>query len=204
MSPRDGLQNEKVEVPTPIKIELVDRLARTGLKVVEATSFVSPKAIPQLADGADVLAGISPVDGVSYPVLVPNSKGMESAIKAGVKEIAVFGAASEAFTQRNIKCSIEESLARFEVVMDMARDHDIKVRGYVSCVMGCPYEGDVDPKRVSSVTQALFDMGCYEVSLGDTIGIGTPDQAEVLMETHEQFPVGNLAAHFHNTYDRAI
>jgi hydroxymethylglutaryl-CoA lyase len=139
VSPRDGLQNEKTHVPTATKIDLINRLSQTGLKVVEATSFVSPKAIPQLADGADVLAGITYFDDVSYPVLVPNQKGMEAAIKSGVKEIAVFGAASEEFTKKNINCTIEESLKRFEVVMNMAVEHDIKVRGYVSCVMGCPY-----------------------------------------------------------------
>ena len=200
-----------MHVPTATKIELIDRLSRTGLPVVEATSFVSPKAIPQLADGAAVLAGISPVDGVNYPVLVPNKRGMESALKAGVKEIAVFGAASEAFTQKNINCTIEESLNRFQDVMDMATEHDIKVRGYVSCVMGCPYQGEIDAEEVRRVTQLLFGLGCYEVSLGDTIGIGTPELTDNLFRTllekrdgEEQIDVDRLASHFHNTYERAI
>ena len=139
VSPRDGLQNEKTHVPAAVKIQLINMLSQTGLRVVEATSFVSPKAIPQLADGAEVLQGITYENGVSYPVLVPNQKGMEAALKCGVKEIAVFGAASEQFTQKNIKCSIDESIQRFEVVMGMAKEHHVKVRGYVSCVMGCPY-----------------------------------------------------------------
>ena len=151
VSPRDGLQNEKTHVPVQTKIALIDRLTATGLPVVEATSFVSPKAIPQLADGLEVLAGITQKAGVGYPVLVPNPKGMESALKAKVSEIAVFGAASEAFTQKNIKCTIAESLLRFEKVMETAKENDIKVRGYVSCVMGCPYENEVDPNKVNEV-----------------------------------------------------
>jgi hydroxymethylglutaryl-CoA lyase len=183
---------------------LIDRLTATGLSVVEATSFVSPKAIPQLADGAEVLAGITQKSGVGYPVLVPNAKGMESALKCGVAEIAVFGAASEKFTQTNIKCSIAESLVRFETVMAMAKENDIKVRGYVSCVMGCPYENNVAAAKVQEVAQTLLDMGCYEISLGDTIGIGTPDLTYTLLEALHGIPRNLLAAHFHNTYDRAI
>ena len=205
VSPRDGLQNEKTHVPTETKIQLLNQLSQTGLSVVEATSFVSPKAIPQLADGADVLKGITLVDGVNYPVLVPNKRGMESAINCGVKEIAVFGAASEAFTQKNINCTIDESIARFQVVMDMAKEHDIKVRGYVSTVMGCPYQGDIDVNKVADVSKQLLDMGCYEISLGDTIGIGTPEQTFELIETVSKvIPMPQLAAHFHNTYERAI
>jgi len=175
--------------------------------VVEATSFVSPKAIPQLADGAQVLAAISPAPNVSYPVLVPNTKGMESALKAGVAEIAVFGAASEAFTQRNIKCSIQESIQRFEAVMGMAKENDIKVRGYVSCVMGCPYQGEIEPKMVAEVSKQLLDLGCYEISLGDTIGIGTPEQTFAMLDAvmnEAKIAPQILASHFHNTYDRAI
>ena len=153
---------------------LIDRLSQSGLKAVEATSFVSPKAIPQLADGKEVLAKISKVKGVDYPVLVPNVRGMDGAISCNVDEIAVFSAASEAFTKKNINATIDESLAKFEKVMAMAVSNDIRVRGYVSCVMGCPYEGDIDPKIVNQVSQKLLDMGCYEISLGDTIGIGTP------------------------------
>lgn len=165
---------------------------------------MSPKAIPQLADGAEVLSGITQKSGVGYPVLVPNIKGMESALKCGVSEIAVFGAASELFTQTNIKCSIAESLVRFEKVMAMAKENDIKVRGYVSCVMGCPYENEVQPEKVQEVAQTLLDMGCYEISLGDTIGIGTPDLTYTLLEALKGIPRDLLAAHFHNTYDRAI
>jgi isopropylmalate/homocitrate/citramalate synthase len=160
VAPRDGLQNEKNFVPTETKVELIDRLSGSGLQVVEATSFVSPKAIPQLADGAEVLAKIKYHPGVSYPVLVPNPKGMQGALSANVKEIAVFGAASEAFTQKNINCSIEESLDRFQAVMDMAGEHKVKVRGYVSCVMGCPYQGDIDVQMVNKVAQKLYSMGC--------------------------------------------
>ena len=161
-------------MPTEVKVELIDRLSISGLKVVESTSFVSPKAIPQLADGADVLAQIQRLPGVSYPVLVPNLRGMENALKCNVEEIAVFGAASEQFTAKNINCTIEESLNRFSAVMDVAKENNIRVRGYVSCVMGCPYQGEIDPQIVNSVSQKLFEMGCYEISLGDTIGIGTP------------------------------
>ena len=174
VSPRDGLQNEKVHVPHETKINLIDKLSSTGLKAIEATSFVSPKAIPQLADAKEVLAGISKVKGVSYPVLVPNIRGMEGALASNVEEIAVFGAASEAFTKKNINATIEQSLAKFDAVMTIAKANDIRVRGYVSCVMGCPYEGDIDPQLVNQVSQKLAAMGCYEISLGDTIGIGTP------------------------------
>jgi hydroxymethylglutaryl-CoA lyase len=174
VAPRDGLQNEKTHVPTDTKVELINRLSHTGLKVVEATSFVSPKAIPQLADGAEVLSKIERVPGVSYPVLVPNIKGFENAIKCGVEEIAVFGAASEGFTKKNINCTIKESLERFQAVMDAALQNKVRVRGYVSTVMGCPYDGEVDPTDVDYVAAKLFEMGCYEISLGDTIGIGYP------------------------------
>ncbi|TNV77051.1 hypothetical protein FGO68_gene6594 [Halteria grandinella] len=203
VSPRDGLQNEKTWVPTETKINLINKLSDSGLRVVEATSFVSEKAIPQMKDNSEVLAGIIRKEGISYPVLVPNIKGMESALKQNVKEIAVFGAASEAFTQKNIKCSIEESLKRFEDVIAIAKRESIKVRGYVSCVMGCPYEGEIDPRLVNTVAQKLLDMGCYEISLGDTIGIGTPDKTYEMLQA-VKIDRSILAAHFHNTYNRAI
>jgi len=173
VGPRDGLQNEPGEVPAATKIELIERLADAGLPVVEATSFVSPKAIPQLADAREVFTGISRKSGVSYPVLVPNDKGMDRALEVGVEEIAVFTAASETFNQKNINCSIRESLDRFESVMERAHDAGIRVRGYVSCVLGCPYEGPVEPTAVAEVSRKLAEMGCYEISLGDTIGVGT-------------------------------
>lgn len=203
VSPRDGLQNEKEIVPTETKIELINKLAGTGLKVVEATSFVSPKWVPQMADATDVLEGITRFDNVSYPVLTPNLKGLEAAMKAGAYEVSVFGAASESFTKKNINCTIDESLDRFEQVVQFALASGLKVRGYVSCVMGCPYEGDIDPEKVKEVSRRLFDMGCYEISLGDTIGIGTMDKTIAMLDTVD-IPVGNLAAHFHNTYERAI
>src|SRR5258706_6478821 len=173
VGPRDGLQNEPREVPTAVKIELIERLADAGLPAVEATAFVSPKWIPQMADHTEVLERIRRKPGVSYPVLTPNLKGFESARAAGAKEVAVFGAASEAFSKKNINCSIAESLERFSEVVSAAKRNQIKVRGYVSCVLGCPYEGDVKTAKVAEVVGALFDMGCYEVSLGDTIGVGT-------------------------------
>lgn len=205
VGPRDGLQNEKDIVPTAVKVGLIDRLSATGLTVIEAASFVSPKWVPQMGDAADVMAKIDRKDGVSYPVLVPNEKGMEGAIAAGVTEIAVFAAASEMFSQKNINCSIEESLTRFRPVIEMARDSDIKVRGYVSCVAGCPYQGNVRPEKVADVSAALYEMGCYEISLGDTIGVGTPPLiGEVIYETQDRVPVSALALHCHDTYGLAL
>lgn len=202
---RDGLQNEAQNVPTSVKIELIERLADAGFTHVEATSFVSPKAVPQMADHAEVMAGITRKEGAVYPALVPNARGMEDALKAGVQEIAVFASASESFSQRNIRCSIEESYARFAPVIDMAKEAGIKVRGYVSCVVGCPYEGEIDPAAVAEVTKHLYDMGCYEISLGDTIGIGKPDQVRAMLEAVITLvPVERLALHFHDTYDRAL
>lgn len=205
VSPRDGLQNEKSVVPTETKVELINRLSNTGLQTVEVTSFVSPKWVPQMGDNAEVFTKIDKLEGVNYPVLTPNVKGLEGAMKVGVKEIAVFAAASESFTKKNINCTISESLERFEPVVKTALENDIKVRGYVSCVMGCPYEGEISPDKVVEVAKALFDMGCYEISLGDTIGIGTMEKTQamcdaVLKEIDAQY----LAAHFHNTYNRAI
>lgn len=202
---RDGLQNEPKLVPAAIKIGLIDRLSAAGLPVVEATSFVSPRWVPQMADHAEVLAGIRRHPQISYPVLVPNRKGLEAALAAGAGEIAIFGAASEAFSQKNINCSIAESLQRFDEVMTVAKGHGLRVRGYLSCVLGCPYEGEVAPEQVAVLARQLLDMGCYEVSLGDTIGIGTPAQAQRLIDTVAALvPREKLAVHFHDTYGQAL
>ena len=202
---RDGLQNEKAIVPTAAKIELIDRLSATGLQSIEATSFVSPKWIPQLADAAEVMAGITRRPDVRYPVLVPNLQGYERALSAGAADIAVFTAASEAFNQRNINAGIDESLARFAPVMERARADGVRVRGYVSTVLGCPYQGEVPLADVVRVARALFDMGCEEVSLGDTIGIGTPGKArDMLRAVAGEVPVERLAVHFHDTYGQAL
>lgn len=206
MSPRDGLQNEPGGIiPTDIKTGLVDRLSDCGLRHIEAASFVSPKWVPQMADAADVMAGIRRQPGVRYSALTPNLKGFESALAAGVDEVAVFGAASESFSQKNINCSIAESLDRFAPVMEAARKAGIPVRGYVSTVLGCPYEGDIAPEQVARVAKALADMGCYEISLGDTIGVGTPLKAKRMLEAvAKEVPVERLAAHFHDTYGQAL
>jgi hydroxymethylglutaryl-CoA lyase len=205
VGPRDGLQNEPGEVPTAIKLELIERLADAGLPAVEATAFVSPKWVPQMADHTEVLERIRRKPGVSYPVLTPNLKGYEAARAAGATEVAVFGAASETFSKKNINCSIAESLDRFRPVVEKALTEKIKVRGYVSCVLGCPYEGEVEPKRVADVAQALFDMGCYEVSLGDTIGVGTPGKTKAMIEACAQrVPLERLAGHYHDTYGQAL
>lgn len=206
MSPRDGLQNEPGElISTAVKIELINRLSACGLRHIEAASFVSPKWVPQMGDASDVMAGITRKAGVTYAALTPNLKGVELALAADVDEIAVFSAASEAFTQKNINCSIAESLTRFEPVLEAARNKGIKVRGYVSTVMGCPYQGDVDPQQVAQVANALYAMGCYEISLGDTIGVGTPLKAKRMLEAvSRDIPINNLAAHFHDTYGQAI
>lgn len=205
VGPRDGLQNEKQAIDVATKVELIDRLSAAGLPVIEAGAFVSPKWVPQMADTDKVFTGFKPEPGVSYPALVPNIKGMEAAIEAGVKEIAVFAAASESFSQKNINCAIAESLSRFAPVMDMAQAHDIKVRGYVSCVMGCPYEGDIRPQQVADVAKALDQMGCYEISLGDTIGVGTVLKTQsMLAAVMEDIPVEKLAVHFHDTYGQAL
>lgn len=205
VGPRDGLQNESKNIPTDVKVEFINRLSATGLKNVEATSFVSPKWVPQMADHSDVYSRIDKVDGVSYPVLVPNMRGLLTAMQHDVKEIAVFGSASEGFSQKNIGCSIAESLERFEDVVSTALDHGIKVRGYISCVCGCPYDGAVSPHDVAKMSDALFKMGCYEISLGDTIGIGTPGTIRaMLQEVMEMVPVENLALHCHDTYGQAL
>jgi hydroxymethylglutaryl-CoA lyase len=205
VGPRDGLQNEPGEVATAVKVELIERLADAGLPAVEATAFVSPKWVPQMADHTEVLERIRRKPGVDYPVLAPNLKGLEAARAAGATEVAIFGAASEAFSQRNINCSIAESLERFRPVAQAARQRGIKVRGYVSCVLGCPYEGDIAPKRVAEVARALYDMGCYEISLGDTIGIGTPAKTKAMIEAcADDVPVAKLAGHYHDTYGQAL
>lgn len=205
VGPRDGLQNEKAIVPTAAKIELIDRLSATGLQAIEATSFVSPKWVPQLADAAEVYAGIARRPGVRYPVLVPNEQGYERARAAGADEVAVFTAASEAFNRRNINASIDESLARFAPVMARAKADGVRVRGYVSTVLGCPYQGEVPVADVVRVARALFEAGCYEVSLGDTIGVGTPGKARTMLRAVAQaVPIDALAVHFHDTYGQAL
>ena len=205
MGPRDGLQNERAEVPTAVKVELIERLADAGLAAVEATAFVSPKWIPQMADHTEVLERIRKKPGVSYPVLTPNLKGFEAARAAGATEVAIFGAASESFSRKNINCSIAESLERFKPVVDAAKAADVKVRGYVSCVLGCPYEGEIKAERVADVAAALYEMGCYEVSLGDTIGTGTPGKTKAMIEAcARRVPLEKLAGHYHDTYGQAL
>jgi hydroxymethylglutaryl-CoA lyase len=205
VGPRDGLQNEKMEVPTKVKLELIGRLADAGLPAVEATAFVSPKWIPQMADHTEVLEGIKRKPGVSYPVLTPNLKGFEAARAAGATEVAVFGAASESFSRKNINCTIAESLERFRPVTDAARQAGIKVRGYISCVLGCPYEGEIAPAKVAEVAHALHSMGCYEISLGDTIGVGTPGKTRAMIEAcAREVPIERLAGHYHDTYGQAL
>jgi hydroxymethylglutaryl-CoA lyase len=205
VGPRDGLQNEPGNVPTAVKVALIERLAAAGLPAVEATSFVSPKWVPQMADAAQVMAAINRRPGTSYPVLVPNLKGLEGALAACAQEVAVFAAASESFSRRNINCSIDESLARFEPVCERALAAGVKVRGYVSCVLGCPYEGDVAPEAVARVSARLWQMGCYEVSLGDTIGTGTAGKTQRMVEAAARHvPVERLAGHFHDTYGQAL
>lgn len=205
VGPRDGLQNEPGEVPTEVKLELIERLAAAGLASVEATAFVSPKWVPQMADHTEVLERIRRKPGVSYPVLTPNLKGFEAARAAGATEVAIFGAASESFSRRNINCSIAESLDRFRPVAEAAEKSNVKVRGYVSCVLGCPYEGEVSPRQVAEVAGALYAMGCYEVSLGDTIGTGTPGKTKAMIEAcTERIPVEKLAGHYHDTYGQAL
>ncbi|HET8701284.1 MAG TPA: hydroxymethylglutaryl-CoA lyase [Nitrococcus sp.] len=205
VGPRDGLQNEQRNLPTEVRVELIERLADAGLSVVEAGAFVSPRRVPQMSATGEVLTGIRRQTGVSYPVLVPNLRGLEAALAAGAEEIAVFGAASERFSQQNINCSIDESLKRFEAVVSTARKQGVRARGYVSCVLGCPYEGEVAPAAVVRVAAALYAMGCYEISLGDTIGVGTPLKAQRMLEAvaHE-VPLAHLAAHFHDTYGQAL
>jgi hydroxymethylglutaryl-CoA lyase len=205
VGPRDGLQNEPYTVPTSLKLELIHRLADTGLQVIESTSFVSDRAIPQLADAEEVIGGLQRKEGVHYPALVPNERGYDRARAVGIDEIAVFTAASEAFNRRNINCSIEESLRRFAPVVRRAREDGVRVRGYVSTVLGCPYQGKVPVGDVVRVAEALFEAGCVEISLGDTIGVGTPHQArDVVRAVAESIPTDQLAVHFHDTYGQAL
>jgi hydroxymethylglutaryl-CoA lyase len=205
VGPRDGLQNEKAIVATADKIALVDRLSATGLQSIEATSFVSPKWVPQLADAAEVYAGIARKPGVRYPVLVPNEQGYERARAAGADEVAVFTAASEAFNRKNINASIDESIERFRPVLERARADGVRVRGYVSTVLGCPYQGEVPVADVVRIAGTLHALGCYEVSLGDTIGVGTPGKARgMLRSVAERVPMAALAVHFHDTYGQAL
>ncbi|EIK71880.1 hydroxymethylglutaryl-CoA lyase LiuE [Pseudomonas synxantha BG33R] len=205
VGPRDGLQNEAQPISVADKVQLVDALSEAGLSYIEVGSFVSPKWVPQMAGSAEVFAQIQRKPGVTYGALAPNLRGFEDALAAGVKEVAVFAAASEAFSQRNINCSISESLERFAPIMAAAKQHGISVRGYVSCVLGCPYEGDIAPEQVAAVARELYAMGCYEVSLGDTIGTGTAGATRRLFEVvGAQVPRDKLAGHFHDTYGQAI
>ncbi|MEX8492637.1 hydroxymethylglutaryl-CoA lyase [Sphaerotilus sp.] len=204
VGPRDGLQNEKQRISTETKLALIRKLAAAGLKDIEATSFVSPKWVPQMADHAEVMAGLpsgAEFPGVNYPVLTPNLKGFEAAVAAGAKEVAVFAAASEAFSRKNINCSIAESIARFEPILAAAQAAGVRVRGYISCVVGCPYEGAIAPQAVAEVAWRLRDLGCHEVSLGDTIGIGNPASvARMLEAVAARVPMAQLAGHYHDTY----
>ncbi|WP_299311316.1 hydroxymethylglutaryl-CoA lyase [uncultured Halomonas sp.] len=205
VGPRDGLQNEPEPISTATKLELIDRLGAAGLSYIEAASFVSPKWVPQMADHRQVMQNLARLDGVTYAALTPNLKGLEAALECGVEEVAVFGAASEAFSQKNINCSVAESLARFAPVLERAQAAGVRVRGYVSTVLGCPYEGEIAPAKVAEVAKALFEMGCYEVSLGDTIGVGTPLKAKRMLEAvSDEVPMAHLAAHFHDTYGQAL
>ncbi|KFE49074.1 hydroxymethylglutaryl-CoA lyase [Pseudomonas syringae] len=205
VGPRDGLQNEAQPISVADKVRLVDDLSATGLSYIEVGAFVSAKWVPQMAGSAEVFAQIQRNAGITYAALAPNWRGFEDALAAGVKEVAVFAAASEAFSQRNINCSISESLERFAPIMEAARLHGIKVRGYVSCVLGCPYEGEVAPQQVAAVANELLAMGCYEISLGDTIGTGTPGATRDLIDVVAgQIPRGKLAGHFHDTYGQAL
>ena len=205
VGPRDGLQNEAQPVPTAVKVELIEGLADAGLTIIESGSFVSPKWVPQMADTAEVLASITRRPGISYPVLVPNIKGLEAAIESKVEEVAIFAAASESFARRNTNCSIDESFERFAPVAERALAAGIRVRGYVSCVVACPYEGPIAPAAVAAVAGRLAALGCYEVSLGDTIGVGTPMRVQAMIDAAAaRVPVERLAVHFHDTYGQAL
>ena len=205
VGPRDGLQNEKREIPVAEKVAFVDCLSRAGFARIECAAFVSPKWVPQMAGSADVLAGITRAEGVRYAALVPNMKGYEAALAAGADEVAIFASTSEGFSKANINATIEESIARFDPILEDARHRDVPVRGYISCVTDCPYDGKVAPEAVAQVADRLFAMGCYEISLGDTIGQGTPDSiAHMLLKVRDVVPVGRLAGHYHDTAGRAI
>lgn len=205
VGPRDGLQNETSVLTVAARVQLIQQLAQTGLRVIEAGSFVSAKWVPQMADTDQVVSALKDLPQVRLPVLVPNLKGLECAMAAGCTEIAVFAAASESFSQKNINASIAESLARYTEVIEKALAAKMRVRGYVSCALGCPFEGPIAPQAVSSVAKQLFDLGCFEISLGDTIGVGTPEQAKIMLATvAEQVPIAQLAVHFHDTYGQAL
>ncbi|KAF9425929.1 hypothetical protein BGZ76_003017 [Entomortierella beljakovae] len=205
VGPRDGLQNEKTIIPAETKIDFINRLSNTGLSVVEATSFVSPKWVPQMGDAKKVITSIIKKENVNYPCLTPNIKGLDSAIEAGVKEVAVFLAASDSFSKKNINCTVEESFDRVKPLIVKAKEHGILIRGYVSCVVGCPYEGPISAKKVAEVSKKLYEMGCYEISLGDTIGVGTPGSFhDLLEEVSKVVPVKALAVHCHDTYGQAL
>ncbi|KAH8279954.1 hypothetical protein KR054_012143, partial [Drosophila jambulina] len=205
VGPRDGLQNEPKLLPAATKIELINRLSETGLKTIEATSFVSAKWVPQMGDNAEVLRGISKVRGISYPVLTPNIKGFESALAAGAEEVAVFGAASDAFSLKNVNATAAQAIERFKPVLKAAKENGVRVRGYVSTIVGCPYEGAIAPSAVVKVVEALYEMGCYEISLGDTIGVGTPgSMRRMLDEVTKAVPAKDLAVHCHDTYGQAL
>lgn len=205
VGPRDGLQNEKQAIPTAAKIQLIENLVDAGLTYIEAGSFVNPKWVPQMADSGEVFSGISRKPGVTYAALTPNLQGYERAIAVNATEVAIFAAASEAFSQKNINCSISESIQRFEALIDAAKAQQIPVRGYISCVAGCPYSGAVDVHTVASIARELLAMGCYEISLGDTIGVGTAGQIKQLIETlARDIPVEKIAAHMHDTYGQAL
>ncbi|WDS38057.1 hydroxymethylglutaryl-CoA lyase [Pseudoxanthomonas sp.] len=205
VGPRDGLQNEGQIVPTEIKLALIERLVMAGVRHIEATAFVSPRWVPQMADHQAVMQGLPQRAGVHFPVLTPNLQGFEAAVASGAREVAVFGSASEAFSQKNINCSIAESLQRFEAVMTRASAEQIPVRGYVSCVLGCPYQGEVAPSAVAEVASALYDMGCYEISLGDTIGVGTAGKTRRMLDAvSRRVPLNQLAGHYHDTYGQAL
>ncbi|KEQ19610.1 hydroxymethylglutaryl-CoA lyase [Endozoicomonas numazuensis] len=202
---RDGLQNLPTPVSPEIRAQLVDLLSQSGLRHIETGSFVSPKSVPQMAESDQVFQTIYRQDNVVYAALTPNLRGMEDALKAGANEAAVFASASEGFSQKNINCSIAESLKRFEPVMELAKQHNIPVRGYVSCIISCPYDGETTPQQVAEVTKALYQMGCYEVSLGDTVGTGTPLRVKKVLEAcNRNVPMEHLAAHYHNTYGQAL
>jgi hydroxymethylglutaryl-CoA lyase len=205
VGPRDGLQNESTVIPTETKLALIQRLAEAGLRHIEATAFVSPRWVPQMADHDAVMRAVPRLPGVTYSALTPNLQGFEAALAAGAQEVAVFGSASEAFSQKNINCSIAQSLVRFEAVLEAARRAGIPVRGYVSCVLGCPYQGEVTPEAVAAVAGALFEMGCHEISLGDTIGVGTPLKTQRMLEAvSRRVEVSRLAGHYHDTYGQAL
>ena len=205
VGPRDGLQNEATPISADDKIKLIEKLATAGVNYIESGSFVSPKWVPQMGTSAEVFEKLNRVDGVTYAALTPNMRGFEGALAVNADEVAIFGAASESFSQKNINCSIEESLERFAPIMEAAKEANIRVRGYVSCVLGCPYEGDIDPEQVALVAEKLYKMGCYEISLGDTVGVGNPASVTKMLEAvSARVPTEKLAVHFHDTYGQAL